>query len=56
VYILNSKVQQVREKLGALIPKNRARRGFVNDLGSIVKIVTGNMNVTDDREIKNQLI
>jgi len=27
VHFLISKVQQVREKLGALIPKNRARRG-----------------------------
>lgn len=55
VTILKAKLTQAQTKLRALSPFTRNRRGLVNGLGSLVKVVTGNMDASDDKEIHDEL-
>lgn len=51
---MKAKVDQLKIKINALIPKKRVKRGLVNGLGSIIKVVTGNMDAKDAQSIKEE--
>jgi len=50
---LSTKLQQLRGRVERLLPKKRLRRGLINGLGKVVKIVTGNLDEDDGRRIEN---
>lgn len=53
--MLKAKLNQAQIKLNALTPYKRSKRRLINGLGSLVKIVTGNMDANDAKEISDQL-
>nr|CAC79666.1 env protein [Drosophila melanogaster] len=55
VTILKAKLTQAQVKLKALTPSYRNKRGLINGLGSLVKVVTGNMDANDNKEIHEEL-
>jgi len=52
---LSAKLQQLKVRVEMLLPKKRQRRGLINGLGSVVKIVKGNLDDADGRRINDNL-
>lgn len=50
-------LNQIRQKFNQLIPQtpSRKKRGLINGLGSIIKLITGNMDNEDLQQIENRL-
>jgi len=55
VSILKTKLQKVKDKLYTILPRQRQRRGIFNGLGSIIKVVTENMDANDQEKIEKAL-
>lgn len=53
--VLEQKIQQLQQRLYSLLPMRRSKRGLVNGLGSMIKVLTGNMDATDEKEIQENL-
>lgn len=53
--VLEQKIQQLQQRLNSLLPTKRSKRGLVNGLGSMIKVLTGNMDATDEKEIQENL-
>jgi len=51
--ILDTKIKQLKIRVNVLLPKALQRRGLVNELGNIIKIVTGNLFEADDHKFEN---
>lgn len=47
--VLEQKIQQLQQRLNSLLPTKRSKRGLVNGLGSMIKVLTGNMDATDEK-------
>ena len=53
--ILNLKILELEKKLNTLLPKHRNKRGIINGLGSIIKIISGNMDADDAKRINEEI-
>ncbi|XP_033153067.1 probable kinetochore protein NDC80 [Drosophila mauritiana] len=54
IEVLKEKVDQLKIKIKALVPSRREKRGLVNGFGSLIKVVTGNMDAKDAQQINDK--
>ncbi|XP_043862630.1 uncharacterized protein LOC122756605 [Drosophila santomea] len=52
---LSTKLGQLQARVEKLLPNRRQKRGLINGLGNVIKIVTGNLDDTDGRRIQDSL-
>lgn len=52
---LEYEVKIVTRKIYSLLPENRAKRGLINPLGSLVKFISGNLDQEDAKEIHDSI-
>lgn len=52
---LSTKVGQLQARVEKLLPMSRQKRGLINGLGNVIKIVTGNLDDSDGRRIEDSL-
>ena len=54
--ILKLKTLELENKINSLLPRHRNKRGIINGLGSIIKIISGNMDADDAQKINTELV
>lgn len=49
------KLKELENRLHALTPRSRNRRGLINGLGTIIKAITGNMDANDAKKLNDEI-
>lgn len=52
---INMKFKNLETKLNSILPKSRNKRGIINGLGSVIKIISGNMDAEDAEKINKEI-
>ncbi|GJQ70323.1 hypothetical protein Trydic_g22759 [Trypoxylus dichotomus] len=54
-YIIDHLQEEIESLIKQILPSHRQKRGIMNGLGSVIKIITGNMNQEDVERINQQI-
>ncbi|KAK9751615.1 Baculovirus F protein [Popillia japonica] len=54
-YIIDHLQEEIENLIEQILPNHRQRRGIINGLGSIIKVITGNMDQEDAERINQQI-
>ncbi|KAK9702276.1 Baculovirus F protein [Popillia japonica] len=54
-YIIDHLQEGIENLIEQILPNHRQRRGIINGLGSIIKVITGNMDQEDAERINQQI-